>query len=159
MSQKRIEVSAVIDAQPEEIYVVIADYRNGHPRIMPEEYLRGLEVEAGGYGAGTIIRFRVHSFGMDHPARSIISEPESGRVLVETEMMTNIITTYTLTPLSDGKTRLQIASEWQISRNPFVALQQALYPRLMRAMDAKELELISAFMSGKKTREDVSSQP
>ena len=56
MSKSRFEASAIIDARPEEIYGILADYRDQHPRIVPAEYLRGLEVEAGGYGAGTIIR-------------------------------------------------------------------------------------------------------
>jgi len=155
MRQGRVEVSAEIEAQPQEIYAVVADYRNGHPRILPEEYLRDLEVEAGGYGAGTVIRFRVRAFGIERQARATVSEPEPGRVLVETEMTSNIVTTYTLTAQSEGKTTLQITSAWQISRNPFVALQQAFYPKLMRSMDAKELELIAAFVSSKKTSEGI----
>ncbi len=155
MRQGRVEVSAVIEARPEEIYAVVADYRHGHPQIVPQEYLRDLEVEAGGYGAGTIIRFRARAFGIERPARSIISEPEPGRVLMETEMISHIVTTYTLTPQSEGKTMLQIASQWQSSRNPFVALQQAFYPKLMRSMDAKELELIAAFVSNKKKMESI----
>lgn len=158
MRQGRVEVSAVLEAQPREIYAVVADYRNGHPHILPKEYLRDLEIETGGYGAGTIIRFRVRAFGIERPARAIVSEPEPGRVLVETETTSNIVTTYTLTPQSEGKTTLQITSAWQISRNPFVALQQAFYPKLMRSMDAKELELIAAFMSDERNRESVAEK-
>jgi len=158
MRQGRVEVAAVIEAQPQEIYAVLADYRNGHPRIVPKEYLRDLEVEVGGYGAGTVIRFHVRAFGIERSARSTISEPEPGRVLVETETTSNIVTTYTLTPQSEGKTMLQIASAWQVSHNPFVALQQAFYPKLMRSMDAKELELIVAFMREERNKGSVAER-
>lgn len=88
----------VIDARPEEIYAVLADYHYGHPQIVPKEYLRDLGVEAGGYGAGTIIRYRTRAFGVERGSRTVVSEPEPDRVLVET----SIVTTFTLTPVNDG---------------------------------------------------------
>jgi hypothetical protein len=49
-----VVASAHIAAAPAQVYAIIANYREGHPRILPKEF-SGLTVEQGGIGAGTII--------------------------------------------------------------------------------------------------------
>ncbi|GAC1465481.1 MAG: hypothetical protein PVSMB2_32120 [Ktedonobacteraceae bacterium] len=51
MRQIHVKEVAVLDARPEDVYATIADYRNGHPHIIPKESLYDLQVEQGGYGA------------------------------------------------------------------------------------------------------------
>ena len=52
----RASSSAQIRAPGRIVYSLIADYRNGHPRILPPRYYPPpLEVERGGVGAGTAI--------------------------------------------------------------------------------------------------------
>ncbi|MBV9688683.1 MAG: hypothetical protein JO202_03125, partial [Ktedonobacteraceae bacterium] len=53
MAQIKAMVAAILDAHPEDVYATIADYRQGHPNILPKE-IYDLQVEQGGYGAGTI---------------------------------------------------------------------------------------------------------
>jgi hypothetical protein len=43
-----VEVSSVMAARPEELYVVIEDYQVGHPAILPRQYFTELVVEQGG---------------------------------------------------------------------------------------------------------------
>ena len=81
----RVSVSARIPAPSGRIYGIIADYRNGHPHILPPAF-SNLEVEQGGVGAGTIIRFNVRALGRTQLFRSVVTEPEPGRVLVETNV-------------------------------------------------------------------------
>lgn len=57
MPRARIVVSELIAATAPRIYERLADYRDGHPHILPPRYFRNLVVEQGGRGAGTIIRF------------------------------------------------------------------------------------------------------
>ena len=56
MAQITLKAAAVLNARPEDIYATIADYQHGHPDILPKDRLYDLQVEQGGYGAGTIIR-------------------------------------------------------------------------------------------------------
>lgn len=49
------KAAAILDARPEDVYATSADYQHGHPNILPKESLYDLQVERGGYGAGTII--------------------------------------------------------------------------------------------------------
>ena len=69
MTAHRITASARIDAAPKRVYNVIADYCNGHPRILPKQF-SDLVVERGGFGAGTVIRFR-----MRVGARHVAAQP------------------------------------------------------------------------------------
>ena len=55
--------SAIIAAPPAAVYAVLADYRNHHPHILPQQYFHNFVVEEGGQGAGTIFRTDVHVFG------------------------------------------------------------------------------------------------
>jgi hypothetical protein len=91
-----ISASAIIPARPERVYALLADYKNGHPRILPKQFT-GLTVEEGGIGAGTIIRVEMSVLGKKQSMRMKISEPEPGRVLVESSLDPNgPVTTFTV---------------------------------------------------------------
>jgi hypothetical protein len=76
--------SAVIAAPPPIVYGLIADYRQGHPSILPARYFQNLQVEEGGVGAGTRISFQMRSFGRIRRFQAQVTEPEPGRQLRET---------------------------------------------------------------------------
>jgi hypothetical protein len=52
-----VSASAEVKAPAEKVYAIIADYRHGHPQIVPSPPFGRIEVEQGGFGAGTVIRF------------------------------------------------------------------------------------------------------
>lgn len=103
MSLVNISASAVVRAAPQRVYEIIADYRNGHPHIIPSKYFRNLVVEEGGTGAGTKIRFEMIMFGKALQAQSVITEPERGRVLVESTTDGLAVTSFIVEPLDGGK--------------------------------------------------------
>jgi hypothetical protein len=107
-----VSVTARVAAPAARVYNLVADYRDGHPRIVPPEYFRNLEVEEGGYGAGTKIRFDMTVLGSTRQARAVVSEPDPGRVLVETELHDGIVTTFTVNPIGAGECDVTIASEF-----------------------------------------------
>ena len=94
----RVSKSAVIPAPAPLVYSLIADYREGHPRILPRRYFGRLEVEQGGFGAGTIIRYEIKLFGTERKVRAEITEPRPGMELVETDFATGARTTFTVAP-------------------------------------------------------------
>ena len=105
MGQIRVKAVEVLDARPEDVYITIADYKKEHPRILPKENLYDLRVEEGGYGAGTIIRFKSRILGVEQSFHHRVSEPEPGKVLVEQDIDTkqNLATTFTVIPVEEGK--------------------------------------------------------
>ncbi len=75
MAQQRIVASSFIRAPASQVYAIIADYRNGHPRILPQPYFVSLNVDQGGIGAGTAIT-------TDLPVRDGLLGKVQGRVTV-----------------------------------------------------------------------------
>ncbi len=42
MGQIKVKAAAVLNARPEDAYAAIADYRHGHPNIVPKENIYAL---------------------------------------------------------------------------------------------------------------------
>jgi hypothetical protein len=140
-----VTASALINASPERVYGIIADYRVGHPSILPDAF-SGLTVERGGTGAGTIIRFRVRVFGRTQTFRAAVTEPEPGRVLVETDLDRNgAISTFTVNPGRDqGTSEVTIAAELPVRAGLLGAIQRALTTRVLHPLYVKELARLAA---------------
>src|SRR6476469_8995545 len=116
MARIRVAAAAVIDAPADVIYEIISDYKNGHPIILTKENFRDLVVEEGGKGEGTVIRFVTRAGGQDRHFHARVAEPEPGRVLKEHDLDSDLVTTFTLTPLGENQTRVQIATEQSPSK-------------------------------------------
>ena len=143
--------SKTIPASAEIIYNVIADYRNSHPQILPKPYFLSLDVEEGGFGAGTIVQFQMRLLGQTQSFRSLITEPEPGRLLVETDIKSGIATSFHLAPLSDNQhTRLTISTELK-SRNP---VEGFIAKIVLQKVYVQELELISRYAEAKARQEE-----
>ena len=106
MRSVTVVASRVIAAPAPVVYELIADYRNGHPSILPRQYFENLVVEEGGRGAGTRIRFTMKSFGTKRVSRANVTEPDPGRLLVETDIETGTTTKFIVEPLGNGRTRV-----------------------------------------------------
>jgi uncharacterized protein YndB with AHSA1/START domain len=143
---KPYQVSAVrrIDAAPERVFDILADYRVGHPAILPKRFFTGLEVEQGGYGAGTVIRYGMRAAGRVNRARAAVTEPVPGRVLVETDLGgRGIVTTFTVTPARDGGSQVEFATDIPSRGGPLGALERWVVRRYLRRVYAEELQLLA----------------
>jgi hypothetical protein len=76
----------VLDAPADVIYHCLSDYqthhRHGPQGFLPPAFTR-LDVLRGGVGVGTVIRFTSKMGGRSETRTQEVSEPEPGRVLVE----------------------------------------------------------------------------
>ena len=143
MAEIRVTSSAVIPAPPPIVYGVIADYRGGHPSILPPKYFQNLQVEEGGIGAGTSITFQMRVFGRTHRLFARISEPEPGRRLDETYPDTGMVTTFTVDPEAAGK-RSRVTITTAYTKAGLAGwLEQWVVPRYLRTVFATELDLLA----------------
>lgn len=116
MSRIHVEAERLIDAKPQDIYTFIADYRDKRPRILPPNYIDYTVVQ-GGRGAGTIVRYRFRAARRERPYEIAVEEPSKGRVLLERDTTSSLVTTWTVTPTaSKDQTRVAITTEWEGSR-------------------------------------------
>jgi len=136
MSSFTVGAAARVNAPARRVYDMIADYRNGHPRIVPPKYFTSLDVEEGGVGDGTVIRFTMRVLGSERTARARVTEPQPGRVLVETELTTGYVTTFTVAPVGAGAADVKI--ETKLPQGPGIRgaverwVARAMLPRIYR---------------------------
>ena len=142
-----VTASRLIHAVPERVYATIADYRTGHPRILPEEF-SGLIVEQGGVGDGTVIRFQMRVLGRTQNFRAAITEPRPGRELVETDLnSTAIVTTFTVNPgMLPGTSNVSIATALPVRTGILGAIERAVSTRFLRPIYFKELAKLAAYV-------------
>jgi len=90
-----------ITAPPELIYLCLANYRDHHrpDGFLPDSF-SDFEISRGGIGAGTAASWTVTTGGRPRHIEATITEPEPGRVLLESAE--SLETTFTVDPTPDG---------------------------------------------------------
>jgi hypothetical protein len=113
--QTHLSAERILDAPAEVIYHLISDYAEHH-RDAPEGFLpdafTDLVVERGGVGAGTRIRFTSHMGGRSQTVTADVSEPQPGRVLVETSP--GLVTTFTVEPVDAHRARVRFDTVMEV---------------------------------------------
>ena len=138
---REVEASAAlqIPAPPAVVYGILADYRVGHPSILPRRVFLSLDVEEGGIGAGTVFRVRMKSFGVTREIHAKVSEPAPGRVLAETDEVLGIRTTFEVRPGEAGQgSHVTIRTRW-VARGLFGWIEARLAPAFLRRVYGEEL--------------------
>ena len=144
-----ISASAIIPARRERVYSIIANYKEGHPRIVPKQF-SGMVVEQGGVGAGTVIRFEMSVFGRKQKFRAAITEPEPGRVLVETDLDSNgAVTTFTVDPgTAPADSRVTISTLLPVRGGLLGMVEKTLSTLLLRPIYVQELANLARVATG-----------
>ncbi len=144
MSPYRFSASALIQSPAQDLYAIIADYHQGHPQILPRPPFVGLTVEQGGIGTGTVIRVEMRVLGQLQSFHATITEPEPGRVLVETND-NGYVTTFMVEPRAEGQhAYVTIATEITGRVGLLGTLERWFVPKLLRPVYVKELDLLAA---------------
>ena len=144
-----VSASATIPARRERVYSLIANYSDGHPRILPKQFT-SLVVEQGGVGAGTIIRFQMRMLGRKQTFRAAISEPDPGRLLVETDLDANgAVTTFAINPGgAPADSHVTISTELPVRAGFLGKIERLLTTLMLRPIYVKELENLARVATG-----------
>lgn len=146
MNNHEISASALITAPADKVYSIIADYRNGHPYILPKPAFESLTVEKGGIGAGTEISCIMKVAGRRQTFYAVITEPEPGRVLVETIPVSGSVTTFTVEPCNDGaQAFVTITTRVTVRGGLLGSIEKFLTTRALQPIFEKELQLLNSF--------------
>jgi hypothetical protein len=140
-----VTAAAHVEAPAEVVYAILADYKDGHPYILPRKYFTFLKVERGGFGEGTVIRFGMRAFGKTRTARAAVTEPEPGRVLVETALDEGgPVTTFVVEPEGQGS-RVTFKTELSAPSGPGGSIVRFLATRFLKRVFAEELAQLGDF--------------
>jgi hypothetical protein len=144
MSQIHVDVSDIIDASPEEIYAILSDYRGGHLSILPKPYFTGLTVEQGGQGAGTVAVAEMNVLGAKRTYRLVVTEPEPGRLMVETDEGAGVVTSFKIEPLEGGaRSRVTISTDAKTSPGFAGFMERLLNPPITGRIYREELKQLA----------------
>ena len=143
-----VAVTRRIDAPVEAVYAVFADYREAHPRILPPSFFVGMTVEQGGYGAGTMINVKGRFAGRTRVIRGIVTEPEPGRLLVESYPAERMVTSFHMVPELDAQASMVTLSTVMPRRwGPVGWIEESIVRRLLNRVYAEELDLVAEYLA------------
>jgi hypothetical protein len=143
MPRHRVSASARISAPSTLVYAIIADYRQHHPRILPDAF-SNLIVKEGGVGAGTVITVDLRVAGRTKHYTGVVTEPAPGRHLVESYPSENGVTSFEVEP-DGGGCMLTIATEFDVRDGIAGAIERWMSGLLLQRLYADELRRIDDY--------------
>lgn len=137
MAEIIISATAVMRAAPEIVYGIFADYHEAHPSVLPRPHFGTLVVERGGTGAGTRFTIDIRQMRGRRTFRMDVTEPRPGRLLVETDLDSDLTTSFAVEP-EGGGSRVTITTRFtQGGLGGW--LMKTFGPRLARTIYDEEL--------------------
>lgn len=143
MGTIQVTSEQAVGAPAETVYSYLADMRTHHPRFLPPAF-SDFEVESGGVGAGTVIRFAITAGGRTRRYRMQVAEPEPGRVLTESDTASSLVTTFTVSPHGESSV-VRIASSWDGAGGVGGFFERLFAPPALRGILADELKRLDAY--------------
>ena len=143
--QLSVSVTHEIGAPAQEVYAILADYRTHHPHILPTGTFKSLVVEEGGTGAGTVFTAELSAFGRSQHFRMRVSEPEPGRVLAESDLASDLVTTFTVTPVDPKRCTVTIATQWTPASGLAGWFEKVSTPPFLRRVYHEELAQLNGY--------------
>jgi hypothetical protein len=144
MSQITAAATAEINAPADVVYTILADYHQ-HRHILPPNYFAGLDIEAGGVGAGTQLVVHTKALGQVRQLRMHVTEPEPGVVLAETDVDSGMVTTFTVHPVAASRSTVTIQTAWESPGGWKGLLERWGMPPLMRHIYRQELGILNKY--------------
>ncbi len=146
MNTGKAELTSIIDVPASRVYSILADYRQGHPAILPRKYFRKADVEAGGTGAGTRLNIEMKVLGTVKSFRHVVSEPQPGRVLVESDVEGTTVTTFTVDPVGDGSAcSLKIETQFPVRPGIAGTIERSITSTMLRRIYAEEIAMLREY--------------
>lgn len=99
-----------IDAPPEKVRALVADYVDTRPKILTEQF-RDYEVNEGGTGEGTSARWKLQATSKRvRDVAATVTEPEPA-TLVETDANSSMVTTWAVLAADNGSL-VRVRTSW-----------------------------------------------
>ncbi|MEU7043516.1 SRPBCC family protein [Streptomyces varsoviensis] len=111
MGQVEATTERIIAADPEEVFDALADYTGTRAKLLPEHFSE-YEVREGGDGKGTLVHWKLQATSKRvRDCLLEVDEPTDGQ-LVEKDRNSSMVTTWTVTPSGEGRSRVVATTTW-----------------------------------------------
>ncbi|WP_406398523.1 SRPBCC family protein [Streptomyces sp. NBC_00879] len=111
MAQVEATTERIISADAEKVFDALADYENTRAKLLPEHFSE-YEVREGGDGEGTVVHWKLQATSKRiRDCLLEVTEPTDGR-LVEKDRNSSMVTTWTVTPAGEGRSKVVVGSVW-----------------------------------------------
>lgn len=140
-----VAAERAVGAPPATVYACLADMEH-HRQILPPAF-SGFEVEEGGVGTGTVVRYAVTAGGRTRQYRTAVTETEPGRLLTEADTASSLVTTFTVTPDGTGS-RVRIDTSWDGAGGVGGFFERLFAPRVLRGIYQDELGRLDEYARG-----------
>jgi uncharacterized protein YndB with AHSA1/START domain len=111
MAQVEATTERIIAADPDTVFDALADYENTRAKLLPGHF-SAYEVREGGDGEGTVVRWKLQATRTRvRDCLVEVTEPSNGR-LVEKDRNSSMVTTWTVTPAGEGRSKTVVTSVW-----------------------------------------------
>src|SRR5690348_13881639 len=101
MSRVFVQSERVVNASPDVVYDVLADYKSKRPLILTPNFQQ-YTVEKGGKGTGTVVSYLLHAANRERQYRMRVEEAVKGKQLIERDNNSSLMTTWLLVPEAEG---------------------------------------------------------
>nr|WTB04753.1 SRPBCC family protein [Streptomyces antimycoticus] len=111
MGQVEATTERIVTGKPEDVFDALADYRETRPRLLPQQFSE-YEVREGGDGEGAVVHWKLQATSKRvRDCLLEVSEPSDGQ-LIEKDRNSSMVTTWTVTPAGEGRSRVVVTSTW-----------------------------------------------
>ncbi|RST03509.1 SRPBCC family protein [Streptomyces sp. WAC05374] len=111
MAQVEATTERVIAADAETVFDALADYKETRGKMLPEHFSE-YEVREGGDGEGTLVHWKLQATSKRiRDCLLEVTEPSDGR-LVEKDRNSSMVTTWTVTPAGEGRSKVVVTTVW-----------------------------------------------
>ncbi len=146
MSKVHVNSERVINAAPQDVYAVLADYKKMRPRMLTDNFL-DYKVEKGGHGDGTVVSYRLHAANRERPYKLRVDESVKNEVLTERDSNSSLVTTWALSPLRSGKqTKVRVSTEWEGAAGVGGFFERTFAPLGLRSIYASMLDSLAGLV-------------
>jgi uncharacterized protein YndB with AHSA1/START domain len=143
MSQVVATAERVVRAPAERVIAALADYEGTRRRILPEQF-SDYRVESGGQGAGTHVHWRFAATSKRVRDQLLSVTEPTPDTLVESDMNSSMVTTWTVHPADAGLTTVRVRTTWNGAGGIGGFFERTFAPKGLRRVYDQVLERLDA---------------
>ncbi|AWK12074.1 polyketide cyclase [Streptomyces spongiicola] len=111
MAQVEATTERIVAADAENVFDALADYKDTRAKLLPGQFSE-YQVREGGDGEGTLVHWRLQATSKRvRDCLLEVTEPTDGQ-LVEKDRNSSMVTTWTVTPAGEGRSRVVVTTAW-----------------------------------------------